>query len=217
VLRKTFVINLDRRKDRLDAVTKQFADANVVTWTRWPAVDGHNVPVPSSYKAPAGAYGCKLSHTALLAHALEHGHDPVMVFEDDVVVVKGFKTRLDAWLEHVPGDWDAIMVGGQHEFPPVHVNDHVVRVTKAGRTHAYVVRMPYMQRLHDLFDATDTHIDYAWKDHQLEAKVYAPKDSRTGKATWFCGQAESYSDIKNMNKGENWWPTKTVYTRKGQR
>jgi GR25 family glycosyltransferase involved in LPS biosynthesis len=181
-----------------------------VTWTRWPAVDGHNVPVPSSYKAPAGAYGCKLSHTALLAHALEHGHDPVLVFEDDVVVVKGFKTRLDAWLEHVPADWDALMVGGQHEYPPVLVNEHVVRCTKTGRTHGYIVRGDYIRRLHALFRDTDTHIDYAWKDHQMEAKVYAPKD-------WLCGQAESFSDIKLYKNQEKWWHPKTVYVRKGQR
>lgn len=66
-----FVINLDRRTDRLEHIKSEF---NHMGWTfeRFPAVD------TNSYE------GCALSHVEISKIILEKGLDYAMVFEDDI-------------------------------------------------------------------------------------------------------------------------------------
>ncbi len=66
-----FVINLERRPDRLESVTKEF---EYMGWEfeRFDAVDTH------SYE------GCALSHQKIAEIILERGYEHAMVFEDDI-------------------------------------------------------------------------------------------------------------------------------------
>jgi GR25 family glycosyltransferase involved in LPS biosynthesis len=66
-----FLINLSRREDRLQEVSKEF---DYMDWSfeRFDAIDTH------SY------IGCALSHQSIAKIILERGYDHAMVFEDDI-------------------------------------------------------------------------------------------------------------------------------------
>ena len=97
-----YLINLDRRPDRLEAATAELNKAGI-EFKRWPAVDGSSLN--ESFQSGPGALGCKLSHVAVLKDALEHGYDEITVYEDDVCFVPDFQVKLAAFMSKVPEDW----------------------------------------------------------------------------------------------------------------
>jgi GR25 family glycosyltransferase involved in LPS biosynthesis len=202
-----YLINLDRRPDRLAEAGPAIEKAGY-QFIRFPAVDGNKAGVPKGYKAGGGAYGCKLSHVAVLKDAISRGLDTVTVFEDDVVFVDGFQEKLAELMQKVneiDPAWQAVFLGGQHMKPPVRVKDNVVLCTDCHRTHAYVVRGEYIKKLLEVFEGTETHIDHAWGAHQVadKPKIYAPDQ-------WLCGQSAGKSDINGRQLAERFWKPSVI-------
>ncbi len=115
------VINLDRRPDRLAAITARWEALDTgVPLQRFPAIDG-------------GDAGCLASHLAVLS-----GHEgPLLVLEDDAVFAEHFTLDLTP-----PQHWDVLWLGGQHRLMP-HAHDRTwVRPRYLLRTHAYIARDP---------------------------------------------------------------------------
>jgi glycosyl transferase, family 25 len=69
-------INLDRRTDRLEEITGEFARMGIENAIRFPAVE-HKV----------GAVGCMKSHLAVLKMAKANNWTNVLIFEDDFLFV----------------------------------------------------------------------------------------------------------------------------------
>jgi hypothetical protein len=196
---RPYLINLDRRTDRLESATREFASKTDLHPERWRAVDGSLQPLPPGWTAGHGALGCSLSHRGLLRHLLDQGvEEAAMVFEDDVVFDRRFREKWPAFLAKVPADWDAIFIGGQHETHPTPVCPGVVKCHRTGRTHAYVLRGRYMRYVLDGWDQHRGHIDHWWRENQSTWNVYAPE-------VFLCGQGASRSDINNRPQRERWW------------
>jgi GR25 family glycosyltransferase involved in LPS biosynthesis len=86
---KVFLINLDKRKDRLDRCNNIFEQNSVMDLVeRFPGI----VPNPSddipytkdTEKIKIPLYGCLLSHINIIKRAKEEGLKSVLVLEDDV-------------------------------------------------------------------------------------------------------------------------------------
>jgi len=82
-----FVINLERRPDRLETVTKEF---EYMGWEfeRFNAVD------TNSYE------GCAYSHQEVAKIILERCYEYAMVFEDDIFFSRGFKNGTKLFRTH---------------------------------------------------------------------------------------------------------------------
>jgi glycosyl transferase, family 25 len=101
---KTFVINLDRRADRLQAITKLLA-AHAIAFERIPAVIGATAPRPQGFDvvlewlchggslAPTGGLGCFASHQIIWRKIVDENIAHALVLEDDATIVK--------WSEHI--------------------------------------------------------------------------------------------------------------------
>lgn len=95
-----FVINLAKRKDRLEYMMRQLG-----AFERVEAVDGSKVKDPSvsrfrfwcskGYGVKPGEIGCVLSHQHVCRLIVERGLDVACVLEDDVRVCEGFEKRID--------------------------------------------------------------------------------------------------------------------------
>lgn len=98
-----FVINLDRRPDRLESVTKEF---EYMGWSfeKFNAID-------------TGSYeGCALSHQKIAQIILERGYECAMVFEDDIFFMPYSKELIsDLEQELSLIDWDFF-----HFAPSIH-------------------------------------------------------------------------------------------------
>lgn len=117
---KSFFINLDRRKDRLDHIYK-----NTPFFTeRFPAVDSKSLELTDEIKKlfPNGLYlkkkkseiACALSHYRLWKQLIEDKDaDNYLILEDDVVFEKGFtKFWNSVWSHLLPQDYYLLYLGG---------------------------------------------------------------------------------------------------------
>lgn len=201
---RTILLNLARRTDRRDRFYRE-----VESVPDWPfsvpqccyGVDGALLPdMPEAWKQTdltKGAYACTQSYARIMEDAFASGAESVLVFEDDCFFVdpSTWSARTRNFLANVPDDWDAIYLGGNHRqansFPPVVVNDLVLRAYMLTATHAFIMRKSFMSavypRLHAL-PPVICDLTMARVMKQLQLKVYTPH-------RWLCGQRAMGSDI----------------------
>lgn len=176
---RVVLINLDRRPDRLAAVTRRLTEAQ---WPfAWPqrmaAFDGHNAEPPTGWSAHVGrgAYGCLVSHLTAMESAMATGAQNLLVLEDDAVFVDGFADKAKAFVRDVPSDWEQLLLGAMHIQPSICVSSGVVRVRAALHTHAYAIRRPMMERAIEALRRGRTHCDWLFAQLHLGSRgVYAP-------------------------------------------
>lgn len=98
-----YVINLERRKDRLEHIRNQFEKLNI-NFKRFNAVDG-------KHEGITGAVGCLRSHLGVIRHAISKGHQRIAIFEDDVILCDDFSDRFEYYSKNVPNDWEVMYLG----------------------------------------------------------------------------------------------------------
>ena len=98
----TKVINLKRRPDRKEAMTKLFKDAEFTDYEFVDAVDGKELKATTELKklfdgndfgSRVGVLGCALSHYNLWKSLLASNDDYYVILEDDVSVTPKFKEK----------------------------------------------------------------------------------------------------------------------------
>ena len=62
-------INLDRRLERWHHARRRFEEHGIQSVRRFPAFDGDRTKIPSNWVHTPGAYGCLLSHVAVVREA----------------------------------------------------------------------------------------------------------------------------------------------------
>lgn len=133
---KIFCINLDRRTDRWDKVSKIFEKNNLIV-ERHSAFDGKKeltLPYPSSAEL-AGT----ISHRDVILKAKELGLKNVLVFEDDVETVDDINNIFNNIKNFIPKNWDMIYFGGNHVGGLIQENEYFFRCLRTYALHMYVV------------------------------------------------------------------------------
>ena len=97
---RVFVINLAKRKDRLEYMTRQLS-----AFVRVEAVDGSTVKDPpvnrflfwcsKGYGVRPGEVGCVLSHRSVYDMIVKQGIGVACILEDDVCLCKDFESRIE--------------------------------------------------------------------------------------------------------------------------
>src|SRR5919205_3139990 len=142
---KTVCINLDRRPERWRRIREELARHGIQKVERFSAIDGDVVEKPAHWNHSAGAYGCLLSHLAVVSEARDSGALSVLIFEDDAVLDPEFQHKFAQFIKEAPGDWDMLYFGALHKEEPVKISAHIGRITKANSTYAYALK-------HTVFD-----------------------------------------------------------------
>ena len=188
---RVVVVNLARRPERLGAFISRLKNWPFKWPVRFEAVDGKTVAMPEQWTAGAGAWGCQLSHRAVLDAAIRDGMKNVLILEDDAYPVVDIADRAKAFLERVPDDWDCLMLGAQHLRAPTPVCDGVVRCVASNRTHAFAVRGRMMQTLRNVWGLNKTdHCDLVLSSLMRVFKAYSPDPL-------LIGQDGGESDVTN--------------------
>jgi GR25 family glycosyltransferase involved in LPS biosynthesis len=137
---KTVCINLDRRASRWRRVKEELARHGFHDVERFSAIDGDDVEKPAHWTHTAGAYGCLLSHVAVVNEARASGAANILILEDDVILDPEFQQKFARFIKEVPNDWDVLYFGALHKDEPVKISEHVGRITKANSTFAYALK-----------------------------------------------------------------------------
>jgi GR25 family glycosyltransferase involved in LPS biosynthesis len=132
-----FVINLDRRSDRLALAMQRLESAGFRQVIRFRAVDGTDAAevaeVWRSWGCPKmdpsdetfcdgtrypGKQGCTLSHLKVWRHIVENNIPMALIFEDDVLFHPDWDRLGPVYLKHTPPDFDVIYMGLRFGIPP---------------------------------------------------------------------------------------------------
>lgn len=117
-----YVINLDRRADRMKKFLTTHADLSGVV-ERWAATDGKTIQMtpelaklfgPNDFYWKKAVMGCAMSHLGLWWKLLNDNPEiqNYLIFEDDAKMVPGWKETLRLSLVHVPENYDVLYLGG---------------------------------------------------------------------------------------------------------
>lgn len=187
---RVVVINLARRAERWAQFTQRLQGC----WPfkepeRFEAIDGFQLAIPNEWDKGPGAWGCMLSHRAVLARAISDGVSSLLVLEDDAYPAPDFSSRCADFLTRVPGNWDCLMLGGEHLRPPEQAAPGIVRCAATNRTHAFAVRGQMMPALLRCWHHYNTdHCDIILASLMRHFNVYAPDP-------FLIGQGAGFSDI----------------------
>jgi len=194
---KTFVINLNHRKDRLDSISKELEQIGITNWERFPGIIPSSIPntflrtKEEGYKK--GSYGCLLSHLGVIKKAKEENLEYVLILEDDT----GFKNNI-VYLEDIlkNKNWDMLYLNVTNaKHSRIFLN--LLKLDFGFTTNAYFVhsrlydflieRLPKISEEIDLFYARDVH----------------PKYNCYCVTPFMTYQKQSYSNILNKNVNYN--------------
>jgi GR25 family glycosyltransferase involved in LPS biosynthesis len=114
---KTFIINLDRRRDRWDSISKKLQDINII---RYPAIDGSKLKNSeqlqrifdnNDYNMRKGMVGCALSHIKLYIDLYNSNDNIYCIMEDDIKLSSRFREKLIYLYSKLPDNWDICYLG----------------------------------------------------------------------------------------------------------
>jgi len=180
---------------------------------------GNEMGKPGWWPNGRGAWGCYLSHLALLMRMKQEGWETLLLLEEDVVFQEDTATLLPEVMASLPSDWTQLYLGGQHRVPPHRLpgTPALVRGSSIHRTHAYAVHrkglnhlIAHLMELPAFQQAkkggTKLHIDHHYEmAHRANRwKVYAP-------SFWLAGQGAGWSEIRAKQVTAAWWHRKETH------
>jgi SAM-dependent methyltransferase len=171
-----WIINLDRRPDRLQHAREQLARIGITGARRFQAFDGERLRLTSHRPdwVRKGAVGCYLSHAALLKQA-QARRAPCVIVEDDLVLADDFLDSFAAFLSEVPEDWDVLhLPGGEHCTPPLLLGSNHSRLVGTWGTTMSFLRLPAIDRMLDEIDSLDRPIDDFYIRKMPSLGFYSP-------------------------------------------
>jgi hypothetical protein len=182
---KIYVINLEKRKDRLEEVSQML---NGYNWERVEAIETKN-----------GYYGCVLSHIKCIKKAMKEGLPEVIVMEDD------HELKFPENFTYPEGKWDVCLLTGK-SIKGQNINDKFMKISSARHTDCYMVKGSYFPNMLRCFNNSLLELLNEYK-HPNYLDVYW--DKYMGKDNFLClrnligGQRNGFSDIEggNRNRG----------------
>ena len=176
---KVVVINLDKRTDRLEKITKQLDDLGI-TFERFSAIDGTG-------KNPIIAG--RDSHLQVWRENLGK---KVLVLEDDAYFVDNFQERFDQVIQTLPDNWDVFYLGAlldKMTGKVIKVNNDWYRQIVSTGTQAYCVHPDLMQYCIDRLEIYDGYIDVGLRILAEDMNAYITQPN-------LVTQYPGYSDLR---------------------
>lgn len=176
---KVVVINLDKRVDRLEKITKQLDDLGI-TFERFSAIDGTG-------KNPIIAG--RDSHLQVWRENLGK---KVLVLEDDAYFVDDFQERFDQVIQTLPDNWDVFYLGAlldKMTGKVIKVNNDWYRQIISTGTQAYCVHPDLMQYCIDRLEIYDGYIDVGLRILAEDMNAYITQPN-------LVTQYPGYSDLR---------------------
>lgn len=168
-----YVINLERRPDRLARVSATLA-RHGISFTRWVAVDGGDTTVreqwqrarrDGSHVTTAGAYACLQSHLSVVRDAKDRGYGRILVLEDDVLLHRDFAEEFRR-VRCVPSF--GILYLGATQLDRSPVRQEYYRADKTYGLFAYVVSDVMYDPLIELWGRAERNADHGV--HELQGR-----------------------------------------------
>lgn len=133
----TYIVNLERRKDRKKAMETLFEANGIDSYSFFKAIDGKEMRATeeivklftgNDFSNRRGVMGCAMSHYTLWKQLSEDtSNEYYIVYEDDITLCDGYKKKLDKVLESLE-DKDIVFLG----FTMLKENVHIKNIYVEG-------------------------------------------------------------------------------------
>lgn len=186
---KVYLINLDRRIDRMVDCKNQF-DKYKIEYERFSAIDGSKI-VNHTSNLIKGEIGCRNSHLNVIKMAKNENIYSILILEDDFELCDNFDHEFEKVINQLPEDWEWLYFGGSHFEEPIKITDNIYRVNKTYTTHAYAIKNSIYDKLIDtlsIFGPAD--VRFAEIQKEINTYITIPH---------LIYQRDGYSDIQGNN------------------
>ena len=204
---RIFVINLERRPDRLEKF-KQMSDKIGFEYEIFPAVDGKIIDRNSLVEGRIfqiesndlyksfddyflGQLGCILSHLRLLKYCRDNNIKNVLILEDDVDFSDEFQSRFDNFTLSFNQEWHMIYFSGSLVETSDEFNSYSKLLT-CHTTHSYAVNSSIYDYLIEKLDfemlSKPVDVVYSQLHSNIKSWIVIP---------FFTYQSDGFSDIQN--------------------
>lgn len=194
---KIYCINLAHRKDRLLKFRKNIRNLGTDKITYFSAIDGTKV-IDHDWEHSKGALGCRLSHLTILKEAKHNNFKKILIFEDDAIVLKSFRSKFEYLISIVGDNWDMIYFGGKHYLKPDVIDRKVIKLNNTLTTHSLAINHRCYDKLIKKIEEDKRWLDSVIADLHPKLVVYGFQNMPVK-------QSDGYSDIVERNI--NYYPS----------
>ena len=176
---KVVVINLDKRTDRLEKISKQLDELGI-TFERFSAIDGTG-------KDPITAG--TMSHTQVWK---KYQGLKVLILEDDALFVDNFNEKFAEVIQTLPSDWDIFYLGAlvaPTTGKIIKVNEHWYKQVVSTGTQAYCLKPGKMDYFYNKLKDYEWYIDIGLRLEAVSNNCYITQPN-------LVTQYPSYSDLR---------------------
>lgn len=158
-----YVINLDRRTDRLEECREEFAKINT-EFTRVSAIDGKTldveIPVVHGKRWNKSAYALTLTTINILEEAIRKKQKRIMIFEDDIEFHPLMDVLGGEYMNFMPAKFDFAFLGYTPTGSLTDVNAYWLRFYAGFSCHAYMINDHIIPMYKKMLEKLDNPIDY---------------------------------------------------------
>jgi len=152
VFEMSYVINLDRRTDRLEACEDAWYKLNFYP-ERFSAIENKNP-----------ALGCYLSHLEILRRARDANKN-VLIFEDDIEIINFEDHLAEKVMDELYNlDWCIWYGAGNILKPFYQITDHLAKLNHCQSTVFYGINKKYLSWIINFIERNNTFIDVIYAD-----------------------------------------------------
>jgi GR25 family glycosyltransferase involved in LPS biosynthesis/GT2 family glycosyltransferase len=172
IVDQVYVLNLDRRRDRWEAMEAKLAEVGLQA-VRWRAIDGQSDQIKRQFAADkqvdrkrceqSSGYACLLSHAEIILDAKKRGLRRILILEDDALFHKDFRALIGPAMARLPDDWKLIYLGAtQLDWSSILLGpDEFYLATNTLGTFAYMLDCSAFDDALRAIDAKKDAVDYA--------------------------------------------------------
>ena len=206
IVDKVFILNLDRRVDRMEEMKALMKEMGIWNWERFSAIrpkyksinpesySGYNRIMRLNKKYVKGSIGCKLSHIEILKLAKKNNYRNILILEDDVEF-NGSLNKIDIGKRELGNNvrWDIIYLGmNKCKYKELERCVFINKVESGLCTHAYIVNYRSYAKIIKILEKSTKQIDLEYQDR-----------IKTGELQCYIipnqfNQNSSYSDITSL-------------------
>jgi GR25 family glycosyltransferase involved in LPS biosynthesis len=199
---KVFLVNLDKRVDRLENFQNQVDRYDLGEYKRVSAVDGTTINV-SKYtnKLRPGELGLLLTNLSIIKEAKQNKYETILIVEDDCNFSEEIK-KIDEYFSVLPSDWDMLYMGGNHNThmrvpPPIKINEKVCKLHSTYSTHFVGIKNTLYEHIESIVSKYQEPLDLTYVKLQKIFNVYSFYPA-------IANQIVDYSDIQNNITDYRW-------------
>jgi len=196
IVEKTYLINMEKRQDRLALSSIQLKNNNI-EYEVFPAIDGSKIYNDTFMNN--GQYGNYLSHLGILEKCVEQGIKTIAIFEDDVEFCEGFGSKFEQWFSLIPENWDMVYLGHNRiagiDIPTGH--PEIVKIIGAYAIHAFMLNEKAIHAAYEYLKNNKVISDVYYADLQHSMNAY-------GFSQQLCSQTPDWSDIDGKFVDHRW-------------